>query len=58
MIAGCASGIEPLFALAWRKQNILEGQTLYYANEQFEKDAKEHGFYSEALMTYLSEGDC
>ena len=56
MIAGCASGIEPLFALAWRKQNILEGQTLYYANEQFEKDAKEHGFYSEALMTYLSEG--
>ena len=56
MIAGCASGIEPLFALAWRKQNILEGQTLFYINEQFEKDAKENGFYSEDLMLYLASG--
>ena len=56
MIASCASGIEPLFALAWRKQNILEGQTLYYVNEQFEKDAHEYGFYSEELMSYLVEG--
>ena len=29
MIAGCSSGIEPIFALAFRKHNILEGQTLY-----------------------------
>tara|TARA_R110002020_G_scaffold10659_1_gene40520 strand:- start:919 stop:2760 length:1842 start_codon:yes stop_codon:yes gene_type:complete len=56
MIAGCASGIEPLFALAWRKQNILEGQTLFYLNEAFEKDAKENGFYSEDLMFYLASG--
>ena len=56
MIAGCASGIEPLFALVWRKQNILEGQTLHYVNEQFEEDAKNYGFYSEELMAYLSEG--
>ena len=56
MIAGCASGIEPLFALAWRKQNILEGQTLFYINEQFKKDAQEYGFYSEELMSYLAEG--
>ena len=56
MIAGCASGIEPLFALVWRKQNILEGQTLHYVNEQFEEDAKTYGFYSEELMAYLSEG--
>ena len=56
MIAGCASGIEPLFALAWRKQNILEGQTLFYINEQFQKDAHDYGFYSEELMTYLAEG--
>jgi len=56
MIAGCASGIEPLFALAWRKQNILEGKTLYYVNEQFEKDAKEYGFYSKELMAHLAEG--
>ena len=56
MIAGCASGIEPLFALAWRKQNILEGKTLYYINQQFELDAKEHGFHSEELMEFLADG--
>lgn len=56
MIAGCASGIEPLFALAWRKQNILEGQTLFYSNEEFKKDAQENNFYSEDLMLYLASG--
>jgi len=56
MIAGCASGIEPLFALVWRKQNILEGQTLHYVNEQFKEDAKNYGFYSKELMAYLSDG--
>jgi len=56
MIAGCTSGIEPLFALAWRKQNILEGQTLFYINEEFKKDAKEYGFYSEDLMSHLASG--
>ena len=56
MIANCASGIEPLFALAWRKQNILEGQTLFYVNDQFQKDAHEYGFYSEDLMSYLVDG--
>jgi ribonucleoside-diphosphate reductase alpha chain len=56
MIAGCTSGIEPLFALAWRKQNILEGQTLFYINTTFEEDAKEAGFYSEDLMLHLASG--
>ena len=56
MIAGCASGIEPLFALAWRKQNILEGKTLYYVNQAFEEDAHQMGFYSEELMEYLANG--
>ena len=56
MLAGCASGIEPLFALAWRKQNILEGKTLYYVNQQFEEDAHRLGFYSEDLMEYLANG--
>jgi len=56
MIAGCASGIEPIFALAWRKQNILEGQTLFYSNEEFKKDAQENNFYSEDLMLYLASG--
>ena len=56
MIADCSSGIEPTFALAWKKQNILEGKTLSYVNKYFEEDAKKHGFYSENLMAYLAGG--
>ena len=56
MIADCSSGIEPTFALAWKKQNILEGKTLNYVNKYFEQDAKKHGFYSEGLMNYLANG--
>ena len=56
MIADTSSGIEPTFALAWKKQNILEGKTLNYVNRYFEADAKEHEFYSEDLMSYLANG--
>jgi len=56
MIADTSSGIEPTFALAWKKQNILEGKTLNYVNKYFEADAKEYKFYSDDLMNYLSEG--
>ena len=61
MLADCSSGIEPTFALAWRKQNILkeetgEAKTLMYINKYFEEEAKERNFYSEDLMEYLAEG--
>ena len=56
MIADTSSGIEPTFALAWKKQNILEGKTLNYVNRYFEADAKKYGFYSEDLMEYLAAG--
>jgi len=56
MIAGCSSGIEPVFSLAYRKQNILEGKTLYYVDKNLEKVAKEKGFYSEDLLEHLSNG--
>ena len=56
MIADTASGIEPTFALVWKKQNILDGQSLNYVNKYFEADAKEYNFYSEDLMTYLASG--
>jgi len=57
MLANCASGIEPLFALVWKKQNILEGKTLYYVNTYFQEVAKQEGFYSERLMEALSNGE-
>ena len=56
MIADTSSGIEPTFALAWTKQNILEGKSLSYVNKYFEQDAKKYGFYSDELMAYLSNG--
>jgi len=56
MIADTSSGIEPTFALAWKKQNILDGKTLNYINKYFESDARKHGFYSDELMDYLAAG--
>ena len=56
MLADTSNGIEPTFALVWKKQNILDGKTLYYVNKYFEADAKEFGFYSEDLMDYLADG--
>ena len=56
MIAGCSSGCEPAFALSYHKHNILEGESLVYVDKTFERTAKEHGFYSDELMTYLADG--
>jgi len=56
MLADTSSGVEPTFALAWRKMNILEGETLYYINKYFETDARLYGFYSDELMDYISNG--
>jgi len=55
IIAGCSSGIEPLFALSYIR-NILEGAQLVEVNPYFEALAKEEGFYSEELMQRLAAG--
>lgn len=57
MIAGCSSGIEPLFSVAYRKQNILGGDTtLYYGDSNFERIAEARGFLSNELLASLSDG--
>lgn len=56
MIAGCSSGIEPLFALCYHKHNILGGESLLYVDSNFETAARDGGFYSEDLMKHLAEG--
>ena len=56
MIAGCSSGIEPLFSLCYHKHNILEGQSLLYVDANFEQVARQDDFYSEDLMEFLANG--
>ena len=55
IIAGCSSGIEPLFALSYTR-HILDGQQLIEVNPYFEETAKNEGFYSSELMQQLAEG--
>ncbi len=55
MIAGCSSGIEPLFALSYTR-NILDGTRLVEVNPHFERVARQEDFYSEELMQRLADG--
>src|SRR5581483_9692815 len=53
IIAGTSAGIEPLFALAYRRENVLGGQTLTELNPLFLRYARQNGFYSERLVRAL-----
>ncbi len=55
IIAGCSSGIEPLFALSYVR-NILDSTRMVEANPYFEEVARAGGFYSEELMEELAGG--
>jgi ribonucleoside-diphosphate reductase alpha chain len=53
VIAGCSSGIEPLFAIAFIR-NVMDGTRLLEVNEYFERAARQRGFYSKELMEKVS----
>jgi ribonucleoside-diphosphate reductase alpha chain len=55
IIAGCSSGIEPLFALSYIR-TVLEGERLIEVNPYFEEVARKEGFYSQGLMEELASG--
>jgi len=59
MIADCSSGIEPIFSLVYYKE-VLGGERLLYVNEEFEKIARDRGFYSRELMEKIANnnGSC
>jgi ribonucleoside-diphosphate reductase alpha chain len=50
IIADASSGIEPLFALAYVRRNVLDADELPVVNSLFERVAKERGFCSPELM--------
>jgi ribonucleoside-diphosphate reductase alpha chain len=54
IIAGCSSGIEPLFALSYTR-TILEGTQLTEVNPLFEDVAKREGLYSKELMQEVAQ---
>jgi len=58
IIAGASSGIEPLFAIAYRhivKDKNLDRQMLFI-NEKFEKVAQEGDFWSDELKDKVGQG--
>jgi len=52
IIAGCSSGIEPIFAVAFVR-NVMGG--MLEINKLFEGIAKERGFYSKELITEIAK---
>jgi len=54
IIANASSGVEPLFAVSFVRQ-VLDNNVLVDVNPQFEKVAREKGFYSDGLMKRIAE---
>jgi len=54
IIAGSSSGIEPLYALAYRR-NVLDGAELTEVNPAFRRIANDRGFASEELFAAVAE---
>ncbi|MGB9875726.1 MAG: vitamin B12-dependent ribonucleotide reductase [bacterium] len=53
IIAGCSSGIEPLFAIIYER-NVLDKTRLLEVNPSFEKIARKLGFYSDELLERIA----
>ena len=53
IIAGCSSGIEPLFAIAFMRNQA--GVLMPDVNEDFVAIAKDEGWYSEGLVQQIAE---
>ena len=54
IIAGCSSGIEPLFAISFVRR-VLDGAELVEVHPYFEEVAQQRGFYSGELMRRIAQ---
>ncbi|MBI5287337.1 MAG: hypothetical protein HY878_07105, partial [Deltaproteobacteria bacterium] len=55
IIAGCSSGIEPIFSLSYTRQ-VLDGLELPELNPLLPEVARAEGFYSDGLMDFVAKG--
>jgi len=53
IIAGCSSGVEPLFAVSYVR-TVLDGTEMVEVNPLFEQVARDRGFFTEALMKEIA----
>ncbi|MEA3294101.1 MAG: adenosylcobalamin-dependent ribonucleoside-diphosphate reductase [Euryarchaeota archaeon] len=53
IIAGCSSGIEPIYAVSYIR-TVMEGEKLTFNDPYFEYIAKREGFYSAELMRRIA----
>lgn len=54
LIANCSSGIEPIYAVAYRRLSF-ESERMAFVHPLFESYARKHGFFSEELITRVAE---
>ena len=54
IISGCSSGVEPVFAVAYRR-SVLDGETLFEMHPLFEKWAKKRGVHSPDLAEQIAQ---
>ncbi|MCG8532627.1 MAG: vitamin B12-dependent ribonucleotide reductase [Desulfovibrionales bacterium] len=54
ILAGCSSGIEPLFALSFAR-HVMDGDKLVETNPYFQEALEERGCYSEKLMETITD---
>ncbi len=55
IIAGCSSGIEPLFALSYVRANVLDDDRMVEGHPYFEQVAGERGFLSDEFLKRLAD---
>ena len=55
IIANASGGVEPMFALVYKRANCLDKAEMFIINPYFEKAIKDAGVYSEDLMAKIAQ---
>lgn len=55
IIANCSSGVEPLYAISYIRQHILDDEKMVEMNPLFVEVAKRESFYSEELIQEIGK---